>query len=158
MFDVGDVELPRLPRGIPTRRSLVTFHEAAPGDSIPLTIRAGERPDCECSRKLEPETFQSHVSRGNRLMTNRLIPPPELAPSTLEGSSKSRGIELWADWLDTCDEFLLAGLRRRVGPGGNVGAAYREWYAEPMKEHDRTMLHLLEEFERRSRPRGRFRG
>jgi hypothetical protein len=88
-------------------------------------------------------------------MMNRLIPPPELAPSAPEGLPGSRGIELWAEWLDTCDEFLLAGLRRQVGPGGDVGAAYRAWYAEQMEEHDRTMLHLLEEFDRRSRPRGR---
>jgi hypothetical protein len=88
-------------------------------------------------------------------MANSLIPPPELAPSAPEGLPGSRGIELWAEWLDTCDEFLLAGLRRQVGPGGDVGPAYRRWYAEQMLEHDRTMLHLLEEFERRSRSRGR---
>ena len=48
----------------------------------------------------------------------------------------------------------MAGLRRQVGPGGDVRAAYRQWYAEQMREHDRTMLHLLEEFDRRSRSRG----
>jgi hypothetical protein len=88
-------------------------------------------------------------------MANSLIPPPELAPSAPQGRPGSRGIELWAEWLDTCEEFLLAGLRRHVGPGGDVRAAYRRWYAEQMTEHDRTMLHLLEEFERRSRTRGR---
>lgn len=52
----------------------------------------------------------------------------------------------------------MIGLRRQVGPGGDVAAAYREWYAGPMEEPDQTMLHLLEEFDRPSRPRGRFRG
>ena len=88
-------------------------------------------------------------------MGNRLIPPPEVAPSIPQGLSASQCIELWAEWLDTCDEFLIAGLRRQVGPGGDWRAAYRQWYADQMAEHDRTMLHLLEEFERRSRPRGR---
>ena len=88
-------------------------------------------------------------------MANSLIPPPELAPLAPEGLPGSRGIELWAEWLDTCEEFLLAGLRRQIGPGGDVRAAHRQWYAEQMTEHDRTMLHLLEEFDRRSRSRGR---
>jgi hypothetical protein len=57
--------------------------------------------------------------------------------------------------LDTCEEFLLAGLRRQVGPGGDIRAAYRRRYAEQMTEHDRTELRLLEEFDRRSRSRGR---
>jgi hypothetical protein len=88
-------------------------------------------------------------------MANSLIPPPELAPPAPEGLPGSRGIELWAECFDTCEEFLLAGLRRQVGPDGDVRAAYRRWYAEQAAEHDRTMLHLLEEFERRSRSRGR---
>jgi hypothetical protein len=87
-------------------------------------------------------------------MANRLIPPLELAPLVPPGLPPSRGIELWAEWLDTCEEFLLAGLRRQVGPGGDWRAAYRQWYAEQMTEHDRTMLHPLEKFERRSRPPG----
>jgi hypothetical protein len=85
-------------------------------------------------------------------MTNSLIVPPELAPLGPRRLPASRGIEFWAEWLDTCEEFLLAGLRRQVGPSGDVRAAYRQWYSEQMAEHDRTMLHLLEEFDRRSRP------
>lgn len=88
-------------------------------------------------------------------MANSLIPPPELAPSVPPGLPASRGIELWAEWLDTCEEFLLAGLRRQVGLGGDLRTAYRQWYAEQMTAHDRTMLHLLEEFDRRSPSRGR---
>jgi len=75
-------------------------------------------------------------------MANSLIPPPELAPMVPQGLPASRGIELWAEWPDTCEEFLLAGLRRQVGPDGDLRAAYRQWYAAHMTEHDRTMLHL----------------
>ena len=89
------------------------------------------------------------------LMANDLIPLAELAPSIPPGTPASRCIELWAEWMDTFEEFLLAGLRRQIGPDGDLRAAYRQWYAEQMAEHDRTMSHLLEEFDRRSRPRGR---
>jgi hypothetical protein len=57
---------------------------------------------------------------------------------------------MWFDLLDTCEEFLLAGLRERIGPHGDLQAAYVQWYWEQMEEHDRTMLHLIEEFQRRS--------
>jgi hypothetical protein len=87
-------------------------------------------------------------------MAKRLIPPPELAPSIPHGLPASASIELWVEWLDTCEEFLLAGLRRQVGPDGDVRAAYRQWDAEQMMEHDRTMRHLVEEFDRRSRLSG----
>ena len=88
-------------------------------------------------------------------MANRLIPSPEQAPSLAPGTPSSRCIEIWAEWLDTCEQFLLAGLRRQIGPDGDLRAAYRQWYAERMAEHDRTMLHLAEEFERRSQVLGR---
>ncbi len=87
-------------------------------------------------------------------MANSLIPPAELAPLCRQSLPMSRRIELWAEWLDACDEFLRASLRRKIGPDGDLQAAYREWYAEQMLEHDRTMLHLVEEFNRRSRSRG----
>lgn len=53
-------------------------------------------------------------------MANRLIPPPELAPLVPPRLAASRGIELWAEWLDTCDEFLVAGRIRQAGPGGDA--------------------------------------
>ena len=40
-------------------------------------------------------------------------------------------------------QVLLAGLRREIGPDGDLQAAYRKWYAEQMEEHDRTMLHMM---------------
>ena len=52
----------------------------------------------------------------------------------------------WLDLMATCEHFLLAGLRREIGPGGDLMAAYRHWYAEQMEEHDRVMLHLMETF------------
>ena len=51
--------------------------------------------------------------------------------------------------MNACDQFLQAGLRREIGPQGDLQAAYRRWYAEQMEEHDRTMLHMMREFQRR---------
>jgi hypothetical protein len=53
------------------------------------------------------------------------------------------------DLMHTCDQFLLAGLRREIGPDGDLAAAYRRWYWGEMEKHDRMMLHLMEEFQRR---------
>lgn len=57
---------------------------------------------------------------------------------------------MWFDLLDTCEQFLLAGLRERIGPEGDLKAAYLEWDRKQREEHDRTMLHMMEEFHRRS--------
>jgi hypothetical protein len=82
-------------------------------------------------------------------MAGELIPPPELAPPLPASLTPEEGIALWVDLMNTCEQFLLAGLRREVGPDGDLQAAYRQWYAEQMEEHDRTMLHMLEELDRR---------
>jgi hypothetical protein len=36
--------------------------------------------------------------------------------------------------MRTTDKLLLAGLRAKVGPDGDIGAAYRRWYSEHMRE------------------------
>jgi hypothetical protein len=64
-----------------------------------------------------------------------------------DGSPTER-IRMWLDVMGTCEQFLLAGLRREIGPDGDLQAAYRRWYAEQMEEHDRMMVHLMERFAR----------
>jgi hypothetical protein len=88
-------------------------------------------------------------------MATDLVPATDLAPALPPGLTPEQRIEAWLDLLDACDEFLLAGLRLKFGPGGDVQAAYRQWYSEHMAEHDRTMQHLVEEFNRRSDKDGR---
>ena len=78
-----------------------------------------------------------------------LIPPPDLAPSVPPAATPQQCVRMWLDLLDACEQFLLAGLRREIGPEGDLKAAYRRWVAAQMEEHDRTMLHMIEEFERR---------
>lgn len=38
--------------------------------------------------------------------------------------------------MRTSDKLLLAGLRRKIGPDGDLQLAYREWYADHVREHD----------------------
>jgi hypothetical protein len=91
---------------------------------------------------------KENPQRGS-IVANELLPPPELEPTLPEGLTSEQRIALWADLVDACEQFLLAGLRRQVGPDGDVWAAYRQWYAEQMEEHDRTIRHMLEELCRR---------
>ena len=82
-------------------------------------------------------------------MPGQLISLPELAPPVPEGLTPEQGIQMWADLVDTCEQFLLAGLRRTVGPGNDIRSEYRQWYAGQMEEHDRTIRRMSEEFGRR---------
>jgi hypothetical protein len=77
-------------------------------------------------------------------MTNQLIPPPELAPPSVKHLPFAKRIELWAELVDGCEAFLLSGLRRRIGPEGDLQAAYRDWYARHMEEHEKELIQFLE--------------
>jgi hypothetical protein len=55
----------------------------------------------------------------------------------------ARRIAAWIDLMDTSEKLLLAGLRRKIGPDGDLQAAYREWYAEKTRDHDEAMLRLV---------------
>ncbi|MDZ4784077.1 MAG: hypothetical protein SGJ19_27835 [Planctomycetia bacterium] len=34
---------------------------------------------------------------------------------------------IWKDLMDTCEQLLLAGLRHKIGPDGNLDEAYADW-------------------------------
>ena len=70
--------------------------------------------------------------------------PPDLAPHVPEDLTPEQRITLWAEITDACEQLLLAGLRREVGPDGDVIAAYRHWNAERMEEHTHTLIRMLE--------------
>jgi hypothetical protein len=82
-------------------------------------------------------------------MAGQLIPPPELAPPIPDNLTPTQRIALWMGVMKICEQFLLAGLRREIGPNGDLRAAYRRWYAAQMEEHDRTIRRMLEELSRR---------
>jgi hypothetical protein len=74
---------------------------------------------------------------------------PDLAPPVPENTTPQERIAMWLDLMDACDQLVLAGLRREIGPDGDLRAAYRRWYAEQMEEHDRMIFHLAAELDRR---------
>lgn len=81
-------------------------------------------------------------------MVHQLLPPPDLAPPIPQGATPEQCIAAWVDLMHTCEQFLLAGLRREIGPDGDLRAAYRRWYAEQMEEHDRMVRRMVENFNR----------
>lgn len=84
-------------------------------------------------------------------MSGQLLPAPALTAVLPPGLTAEQRIALWADLLDACDQLLMAGLRRRIGPNGDLPAAYRAWYKKQMEEHDRMMQRMVNAFEQRSR-------
>jgi len=82
-------------------------------------------------------------------MPNQLIPPPELAPPSIKHLPLEKRMQLWYELIDESEAFLLAGLRAKVGPDGDLPAAYREWYARHMEEHDRAQIAFALELSRR---------
>jgi hypothetical protein len=88
-------------------------------------------------------------------MANQLIPQPELAPPSVKHLPLEKRIELWSELMDESEAFLLAGLRARIGPNGDLRNAYRNWCARHMEEHDRMQVALAESLSRREAQHGR---
>ena len=84
-------------------------------------------------------------------MASQLIPPPHLAPPSVKHLPLEKRIELWANLVDSCEALLLSGLRSRIGPQGDLQAAYRDWYARTMEDHDRAQIQFLENLSRREK-------
>jgi hypothetical protein len=84
-------------------------------------------------------------------MANQLRGPADLCPAVPEIATSEQSIRLWLDLMETCDQLLLAGLRREIGPDGDLKAAYRRWRAKDREERDRALFQLIENFNRRAR-------
>lgn len=88
-------------------------------------------------------------------MDNSATIAARAASESLRKLTPEQGISLWVDVMDACEQFLLAGLRRKIGPRGDLTAAYRDWYARQMEAHDEMMLRMMQAFSRRSGDDGR---
>jgi len=95
-----------------------------------------------------------HAFRGLNLMSYQLIPPPELSPPSVKHLPLEKRIELWGELNDEAEAMVLAGLRAKIGPRGDLQAAYREWYARQMDEHDRHQAEFAKNLSRREAPNG----
>jgi hypothetical protein len=71
-------------------------------------------------------------------------PAIDLFPRAREGATPSQCVEMWVDLMNACDAFLLAALRREIGPEGDLKAAYRRWYWQQMEEHDQALFRMLQ--------------
>ena len=97
----------------------------------------------------------SRIARYDDTMANELIPSPELAPPSVKHLPLAKRIELWEQLVDESEALLLSGLRARIGPDGDLVAAYREWYSRHMEEHDRMQFALAANLSHRETDRGR---
>jgi len=88
-------------------------------------------------------------------MQSQLIPPPSLAPPSVAHLPLDKRIELWLELVDESEALLLAGLRAKIGPDGDLQAAYRDWNARRWDEHDRKLVALAENLTRRETQHGR---
>jgi hypothetical protein len=75
--------------------------------------------------------------------TPDLLPPP-----VPDGATSQQCIAAWADLVDAAEQFLLAGLRREIGPDGDLRAACRQWSARQAEEHYQTLLRVAEHINR----------
>jgi hypothetical protein len=80
--------------------------------------------------------------------------PDDLSPIIPDHVSVEQRIALWVDLMNAGEQFLLAGLRREIGPDGDLEAAYRQRYAEQREEHDRAVLHMMEVLSRAKESHG----
>jgi hypothetical protein len=80
----------------------------------------------------------------------------QAAPSAAGSLRKSpqpnpQALAIWVDLMNATDALLLAGLRRKIGPDGDLEEAYRQWYARHMQEHDQMLLQLKQRLHDRDR-------
>jgi hypothetical protein len=67
---------------------------------------------------------------------------------TVENWTPELGLRLWVDLVDACEQLLLLGLRREIGPDGDLEPAYRQWQTVQRQEHDRAMDQFVENMNR----------
>lgn len=74
---------------------------------------------------------------------------PDLSPPVPDDFTPQMGVKMWIEVMNASEHFLLAGLRREIGPDGDLKTAYRKWHKEQMEEHDKMMYHMMEELSKR---------
>jgi len=88
-------------------------------------------------------------------MSSQLIPSPELAPPSVKHLPLDKTIQLWAELVDESEALLVAGLRARVGPGGDYQQADRDWYARYTTDDNRMIPRMAKNSLRRGATNGK---
>jgi hypothetical protein len=57
--------------------------------------------------------------------------------------SSADAAAIWLDLMETCEQLLIAGLRHRIGPDGDIAAAWRERSARRAARREREIAHML---------------
>ena len=70
-------------------------------------------------------------------------PQPRRTPFKRSKPVTGCGAE-WLDMLRTGEKLVCAGLRREIGPEGDLRGAYRRWYEEQMLEHDSLLVQMYD--------------
>jgi hypothetical protein len=89
------------------------------------------------------------------VMGSQLIPRQGMDPLGVRHLTSEQRFALWAEYMDLAHEMLMAGLRRKVGPSGDVEDAYRGWYERQMENHDAMMRKMAENLYQRGVRHGR---
>jgi hypothetical protein len=82
-------------------------------------------------------------------MSHQLLISADLAPADLSELPVAGRVSTWLEMLDAGYKLVTAGLRREVGENGDLKAAYRDWYAKQMTEHDKAVEQMLRRMQQR---------
>ncbi len=63
--------------------------------------------------------------------------------------SMTQRVAAWFELMQVSEQFLLAGIRLRIGPDADLRDGVRDWYRSEMEQHDRKLIHLLQRLGRR---------
>ena len=64
------------------------------------------------------------------------------------GSGEQRGppgnrVRAWMDLMETCEQLVLAGLRHKIGPDGDLSAAWHARSGRQAIRRERELAHML---------------
>lgn len=76
-------------------------------------------------------------------MTEPRVSKHDEAPALPADSTPQQRMAAWVDLMSMEERFLLTGLRRAIGPDGDLKAAYRQWYEQHMRERDEQRLRSM---------------
>ena len=86
-------------------------------------------------------------------MPDQLLPPIGLDHPLPDDLTPSQYVAIWLDLLASSEQMLLAGLRARLPPGGDLRAAYQAWVDEYNRDHFAMLERMAERFNRISSER-----